>query len=135
MIKVYRTIPTYPIIKLSGGFTENVTIRGKFITDDEAVQKFIEGKGAFKRRWVFIDEKMTEAANEGVSESDINEVDDGADPDDVVEPTLGKVYAMSDLLKMKVPELRGILGKLGVKYTGLNKQQLISSILNGRRME
>jgi hypothetical protein len=69
-----------------------------------------------------------------VSDSDIEEVIDEADPDDVVPQGLGKVYGMNDLLKMKVPELRGILSGLGISYTGLNKQQLISSILNGKRI-
>lgn len=134
MIKVYRTIPSYPIIKLAGGVGRSVTVRGKFTTEDEELQAFIEKSGSFKRRWVFIDEKMTEAANDGVSDSDIDEVIDESDPDDVVPQGVGKVYAMNDLLKMKVPELRGVLSGLGISYTGLNKQQLISSILNGKRV-
>jgi len=136
MFKVYRTISAYPVVKLAASYAnKELVIRGKLTTDDEDLQAFIEKKGSFKRGFIYIDQEMTDAANDGVSESDIDEYVDGADDADVVQPELGKVYAMSDLLKMKVPELRGILGKLGVKYVGLNKQALIQSILHGKRCE
>ena len=136
MIKVYQSIPAYPILKLSSNDPGNeLFIRGSITTDDEEVQARIEKSGPFKRHWLNIDEAMTKAANEGVSKSDISEVIDGAGKDEIVQPEPGKVYAMNDLLKMKVPQLRGVLSKMGVKYSGLNKQALISSILNGKRMD
>jgi hypothetical protein len=136
MKKVYRTIPTYPIIKVPGSKpSDAITIRGKLITEDEEIQKRIENAGSFKKGWITVDEEISKAADEGVSDSDINEVIDGADPDEVVPASPGKAYAMNDLLKMKVPELRGILQKLNVAYSGLNKQELIQSILKGKRVE
>lgn len=136
MKKVYRTIPTYPIIKIGGKKpSDAITIRGKFITEDEEIQARIEAAGSFKKGWITLDKEISKAADEGVSDSDISEVIDGADPDEVVPASPGKAYAMNDLLKMKVPELRGILQKLNVSYSGLNKQELIQSILKGRRCE
>jgi len=136
MKKVYRSIPSYPIIKIGGiKPSDAIELRGKLITDDEEIQARIESSGAFKRRWITVDEEISRAADEGVSDSDINEVIDGADEDDVLPASPGKAYAMNDLLKMKVPELRGILQKMGVAYSGLNKQELIQSILKGRRCE
>lgn len=136
MKKVYRTIATYPIIKIGGTKpSDAITIRGKLITDDEEIQARVESSGAFKRRWITLDKEISKAAGEGVSDSDIDEIIDGADPDEVVPASPGRAYAMNDLLKMKVPELRGVLQKMNVTYSGLNKQELIQSILKGRRCE
>ena len=136
MFKVYKSIPAYPILKLSANEPgHELFIRGSITTDDEELQARIEKSAPFKRRWLKIDEIMTKGANEGVSKSDMDEISDGVSKDEVIQPVPGRVYAMNDLLQMKVPQLRGVLGKMGVTYTGLNKQALISSILNGKRMD
>lgn len=137
MFKVYKNISAYPIIRIaSGNHLDKLTVRGSITTDDPHIQELIENSGSFKKTWIRLDEALTAAANEeSVSESDIEEVVDLADPDEVVPAEPGKIYAMSDLLKMKVPQLRGILTKMNVKYSGLNKQALIQSILNGKRCE